>query len=99
MTMMATLTNQNKNQAKPFKPKVYLRKGEVKVEISTVTTVDSKIKIGHITEIDLECHNIESDLNLDKTLGDKISEKESEEILGRTTHLTGVEIGKETGSI
>ena len=42
---MSKLTTKNSIQAKPFQPKVYPGKGEVKAEISTMTEVGSKPEI------------------------------------------------------
>ena len=58
--------------------------------------VDSRTEIGQIIEKDLGDHHTEMDNSLDKTLGEEISEEETEKILGTTIHLTRVEVGQET---
>ena len=50
--MITKLTTKNKDQTIPFKPKIYLGKGEVMPETIIMTEVDSKIEIGQIAEKD-----------------------------------------------
>ena len=92
IAMMTTLTTQNNNQARLFKPKIYPGRREVKAGIITITEVGRKREIDQIAKKDLD-HHTEVNPNLDITLGEDISEKDPEESLGTVTSLREVQVG------
>ena len=71
----------------------------MKREIITLAVVGNKTEIGQIAEINLEEYHTETDTSLDKISGKEISEVETDEILGTTADLTGLEVDQETGHI
>ena len=55
----------------------------------------TKVEIYHTVGIDLEDHQTEVNLSLDKTWEGEISEEDIEDILGTITGFTGIKVGQE----
>ena len=70
--MLSKLTYQNKNQTKPFKPKIYQGKGDIKDALIIMTKVGSEAEVGQVIVTDSEDFLTEVDLSMDK-----ISEQET----------------------
>ena len=108
--MMSRLATQRNNQGKPFKPKIYQEKGNIKERLITMTETGNKVDKGQVVKTDSRYHLTEIDFGMDKisekqTSGKKIlqkeviSEEETEDNSETTADLTGIEVGQVINSL